>query len=105
MFLESGYFQDGFKMFIYFLPLAYIVIKRKQIKLRYFWVLFFGLLLLFLGHLLDFTDELDVVKGVFIIGRNSPCHDMAEDFFGFTVGFALFTLGLFLEFIRNKINK
>lgn len=103
--LDSGYIQDGFKAFVYLVPLAYITLKKKQLKLKYFWLLFVGLLILFLGHLLDVSDEFTAIKDVFIIGGKSPYHDVFEDMAGFTLGFALFIAGLFLEFIRTNDSK
>ena len=103
--LESGYIQDGFKAFIYLVPLVYIILKKRELKLQYFWLLFAGLLILFLGHLLDVSDEFTAIKNVFIIGKKSPYHDVFEDMAGFTLGFALFIAGLFLEFIRTNGSK
>lgn len=101
-FLYNGYVQDAFKALIYLVPLVYIVVKKRELNLRYFWLLFAGLLILFLGHLLDFSDEFKAIKKVFIIGKKSPHHDVFEDIVGFTLGFALFIVGIFLEFIRKK---
>jgi len=103
-FLKSGYFQDGLKAIIYFIPLIYLIIKRKYLKIKYFWLLFAGLLLLLFGNLLDFFDEFESLERMFIIGGDYPLHDFFEDSVGFTLGFALLILAVYLEFqsVRKK---
>jgi len=101
--LTNGYFQDGLKAFVYFVPLVYIIIKRNQLKLKYFWPIFVGLLLLFLGHVLDFTDEFKAIKYTFIIGKKCPMHDLFEDMIGFTLGFGIFITGIILELKSKKV--
>lgn len=97
----SGYFEDGLKAIVYFIPLIYLIMKRKHLKIKYFGFLFAGLLLLFLGHLLDFFDEFEGLKKMFIIGGDYPLHDLFEDLIGFTLGFILFVFGIYLEVRRN----
>lgn len=104
-FFESGYFQDGLKAFVYLVPLVYITAQQRERKRKHFRLLFTGLFILFLGQLLDLSDECAAIKDVFIIGKNSPAHDVLEDMVGFTLGFALFIAGIFLEFIRTDTAK
>ena len=96
--LTSGYFQDGFKAIVYLVPLVYIITKREDLRLKYFWLLTAGLFLLFAGHLLDFFDEFRALNSVLIIGYKCPLHDVFEDVVGFTIGFMIFITGLYLEF-------
>lgn len=100
--LKNVYIQDGVKAIIYLLPLIYLIFKRKTLKIKYFWLFFFGFLLLFLGHFLDLLDEFEVLKMVFIIGGCSPLQDFFEDVIGFSLGFLLLTLALYKEFSKSK---
>ncbi|MBU3958903.1 MAG: hypothetical protein KKH29_01360 [Candidatus Omnitrophica bacterium] len=88
----QGYFLDGLKTIVYLIPLGYLIIRGKRLKLKYFWLLFSGLLLLFLGHLLDFFDE---------FGYVFPLQDFFEDVVGFTLGFTLLILAIYLEFQKK----
>ncbi len=103
-FFNNGYFEDGLKAFVYFVPLFYIIFNQRRLKIKYFWMMLAGLLLLFLGHLLDLSDEFKSIKYMFIIGKKHYLHDFFEDMIGFTLGFALFIWALFLE-IKSRIIK
>ncbi|MBL7156772.1 MAG: hypothetical protein ISS92_01275 [Candidatus Omnitrophica bacterium] len=102
IFLESGYLEDGLKALVYLIPLVFLIAKGRNLNLKYFWFFFVGLFLLFFGHLLDFLDEFNALKGFFIIGRTDPLHDFFEDTIGFMLGFAVFILALYLEIKKNK---
>lgn len=99
--LKNVYIQDGIKAIIYLVPLIYIILKKKNLKIKYFWLFFFGLLLLFFGNFLDFLDEFEALKTVFIIGGDCPLHDFFEDVIGFSLGFFLLILAMYKEFSRS----
>lgn len=101
MFILGGYLQDGLKAVVYLIPLVYLIVKRKYLDLKYFWLFCAGLFLLFFGHLLDFIDEFYLDPQVAPIAGMRVSyfvHDFFEDTIGFTLGFAIFILALYLEF-------
>ncbi|MFC1675278.1 hypothetical protein ACFL1K_05290 [Candidatus Omnitrophota bacterium] len=91
-------------MIVFFIPLLYLVLKGRSLKFKYFWLLFFGLLLLFFGNLLDFLDEFPQINDLFIVGKDHPLQDVFEDLVGFTSGFALFIIGVYFELRRSFIH-
>lgn len=101
-FITSGYVQDGLKAVVYAVPLVYIVIRRKRLNLRFFWLFFAGLLLMFFGHLLDFLDEFAFLRRVFTSEEAHFLQDLFEDVVGMTAGFFVFMLGLYLEFVKKR---
>ena len=103
--VESGYLQDGLKAVVYLIPLAYLIIKRRSLKLKYFWLFFIGLSLLFFGNLLDFFDELKFLQEMFPSDDYRHLQDFFEDIIGFALGFAVFITALYLEFFAKKIAK
>lgn len=103
-FLMNGYFQDGLKAVVYLIPVLYLFVKREALGLKFFWLFFFGLSLLFFGHLLDFLDEFESLREMFVAERYQNLQDFFEDMVGFTLGFAVFILAIYLEF-KSKIKK
>ncbi len=103
--VESGYLQDGLKAVDYLIPLVYLIIKRRSLKLKYFWLFFIGLSLLFFGNLLDFLDEFKFLQEMFPSDDHRHLQDFFEDIIGFTLGFAVFITALYLEFCAKKIAK
>ena len=96
--IENGYVQDGLKALVYAIPVIYLLIKRKRLDLKYFWVMFAGLSLLFFGNLIDFLDELETLRNLPINEFFFLLQDFFEDIIGFTLGFAVFIAGLFMEY-------
>lgn len=103
--IENGYVQDGLKAIVYLIPLLYLIIKRRELKLKYFWLFFIGLGLLFFGNLLDFFDEFVFLQEIFVSDSHRLLQDFFEDIIGFTLGFAVFITALYLEFSSKKIAK
>ena len=105
MLIENGYLQDGLKAVVYLIPLVWLIIKRRQLKLKYFWLFFIGLSLLFFGNVLDFFDEFKFLQEIFVSENQRYLQDFFEDIVGSTLGFAVFIAGLYLEFFAKKIAK
>lgn len=103
--LLNGYFQDGFKAIVYLIPLIYIVLKRNELKLKFFWLFCLGLAVLFLGHFIDFLDEFAALSNIPSIANHYLLCDFFEDIVGFTLGFIIFIAALFLEFKYIKKNE
>ena len=97
LFYTNGYWQDGFKALVYLIPLLYLIFAAKKLKLRHFWLIFFGLSLLFMGHFLDYMDEFSFVHDTFTDPMWRLLEDFLEDFVGFALGFVVFITGVFLE--------
>jgi len=98
--LENGFVQDGLKALIFFIPLAYLVIRKKALNLRYFYLFFIGLSLLFLGNLLDFIDEFKFSAKVEDIPLSFRLwQDFCEDIAGFALGFAILIIAIYKEWI------
>jgi len=101
--LENGYVQDGLKALIFFIPLAYLILRKKALNLRYFHLFFIGLLLLFLGNLLDFIDEFKCWGAVEDIPRNFVLwQDFCEDIVGFSLGFVILLIAIYKEWIGKR---
>lgn len=100
--LENGYVQDGLKAVVYLIPFFYLIARKKRLGLKYFWLFFTGLGLLVFGNLLDFIDEFEFLRKTDIIERYGLIQDFFEDIIGFTLGFGVFVLGVFLEFVHAK---
>ncbi|MFH1594584.1 MAG: hypothetical protein ABID09_07815 [Candidatus Omnitrophota bacterium] len=100
--LKSGYFQDGLKALVYLIPLVYVIARRRNLNLKYFYLLTGGLVLLFFGHFMDFIDELEVLRRLPIDERFYWIQDFLEDMVGFTLGFILFMSALYLELRDSK---
>jgi len=103
--IENGYVQDGLKAVVFLIPLVWLIIKRRELKLKYYWLFFIGLSLLFFGNLLDFVDEFKFLQEIFASDSQRYLQDFFEDIVGFTLGFAVFIAGLYLEFFAKKIAK
>ncbi|UCD55091.1 MAG: hypothetical protein JSV93_06175 [Candidatus Omnitrophota bacterium] len=103
--IENGYLQDGLKAVVYLIPLIYLIIKRRQLKLKYYWLFFIGLSLLFFGNLLDFFDEFKFLQEIFSSDNQRYMQDFFEDIVGLTLGFVVFIEALYLEFFAKKIAK
>lgn len=102
IFFDNGYAQDGLKAFVYLIPLAYLLLKRRELGLKYFWVFCAGLFLLFFGNLLDFADEFRFLREMDLFKGYGLLQDFLEDIIGFALGFVLFVLAVHLEFIKHK---
>jgi len=102
--IENGYAQDGFKALVYLVPLLYLIIGRKRLGLKYFWLFFGGISLLFFGNLLDFMDEFAFLKGMEIPENYRLLQDFFEDIIGFTLGFVVFIAAVYLE-LRKSVKK
>ena len=101
--LENGYVQDGLKALIFFIPLTYLVIRKRQLNLKYYYLFFAGFLLLFLGNFLDFLDEFATL---FIAPDNITrpmmlWQDFGEDVLGMTLGFAILLVAIYKEWISK----
>jgi len=105
MLVENGYVQDGLKAVVYLIPLVYLIIKRKHLQLKYFWLFFIGLSLLLFANLLDFFDEFRFLRELFPSRGYHNLQDFFEDTIGFTLGFAVFSAALYLEFFAKKFVK
>lgn len=105
IFLENGYVQDGLKLFVYLIPLCYLLFRRKELGLRYFWLFSVGLSLLFLGNLLDFADEFEFLRKMDLIKNYELLQDFLEDIVGFTLGFVVFVSAIYLEFCKKALKK
>ena len=103
--IENGYVQDGLKAIIYFIPFIYLIVRRNSLKLKYFWLLFAGLFLLFFGNVLDFMDEFKFLREMFPSESAGFLQDFFEDIVGAALGFVVFIAGVYLEFFRKKIAK
>ena len=100
--LENGYVQDGLKALIFFIPLAYLVLRKRELNLKYFYLFFTGLLLLFLGNFLDFLDEFKCLRTADYVTRDMMLwQDFCEDIVGITLGFAILLLAIYKEWIRK----
>lgn len=102
-FMENGYLQDGLKAVVYLIPLIYLIVKKRRLKFKYFWLFFIGLSLLFFGNILDFLDEFQFLREAFASEGYYHLQDFFEDMIGFTLGFAVFITALYLEFSAKKI--
>jgi hypothetical protein len=103
--IENGYVQDGLKALIYVIPFMYLIVRRKSLKLKYFWFFFIGLFLLFFGNVLDFMDEFEFLREMFPTEGEHYLQDFFEDMVGAALGFIVFSAGLYMEFFRKKIAK
>lgn len=103
--LENGYAQDGLKALVYLAPLLYLVFKRKSLGLKHYWIFLAGLTILFFGNLLDFMDELVFLRESEFAERYGLLQDFLEDIVGFTLGFAVFCVAVYLEFIKGRCGK
>jgi len=103
--IENGYVQDGLKALVYLIPLMYLIIKRRELKLKYFWLFFIGLSLLFFGNVLDFLDEFEFLRELFPSHGQRYLQDFFEDIVGAALGFAVFIVALYLEKFGKKIAK
>ena len=101
-FLQSGYFQDGLKLLAYSIPLVYIFVKKRDLKLKYFALFFLGLFLLFSSNLLDFLDEFHALGKLPIIGHEHPMQDFFEDTIGSMLGFIVLVVAMRLEIKKRK---
>ncbi len=99
--LENGYVQDGLKALIFFIPLAYLIFRKKQLNLRYYYLFFIGLLLLFFGNFLDFIDEFKCWETAGITRRMMLWQDFCEDIVGFTLGFVILLIAIYKEWIAK----
>jgi len=95
--LENGYVQDGLKALVFLTPLLFVIIQKRKLKLKYFWLFFAGLALLFFGNLLDLIDEFEFLHELDIPDSYVLLQDFLEDIVGFTFGFAIFVLAVYLE--------
>ena len=104
IFLTSGYWQDGLKAVVYLIPLIYLIVQRKRLNLKYFWLFCIGLSLLFLGNLLDFMDEFESLRRTFDSELLRLLQDFFEDIIGSMFGFILFVVALYKEykFIKGR---
>ena len=100
--LENGYVQDGLKALLFFIPLAYLILRKKQLNLRYYYLFFTGLLLLFLGNLLDFIDEFKCWQTAGITRTMMLWQDFCEDIVGFSLGFAILLIAIYKEWIGRR---
>ena len=103
--IENGYVQDGLKALVYLIPFLWLIIKRRQLKLKYFWLFLIGLGLLFFANVLDFLDEFEFLREMFVSDSQRSLQDFFEDIIGFTLGFAVFITALYLENSSKKIAK
>ena len=99
--LENGYVQDGLKALIFFIPLAYLVIRKKQLNLRYYYLFFTGFLLLFLGNFLDFLDEFKCLRTAGVTRTMMLLQDFGEDIVGMTLGFLILLIAIYKEWIKK----
>jgi hypothetical protein len=99
--VENGYVQDGLKLLVYLIPLFYLLIRKKYLNLRRFWLFLTGLSLLAMGNLLDFLDEFESLRGAFA-ANFYLFQDFFEDIIGFALGFVIFASGVYLEFIKKE---
>ena len=96
--LTNGYFQDGLKALVYFIPLLYLFLNKNRLGLKFFNLFAIGLFLLFFGHLVDFLDEFEFLRNAFPEKNYKLLQDFLEDVVGMTFGFAFLISALYLEF-------
>ena len=101
-FLKSGCFQDGLKLLVYFIPLVYIFVKKRDLKLKFFALFCLGLFLLFSSNLLDFLDEFRALDNLPVIGHGHPMQDFFEDTIGSMLGFIILVVAMRLELKKRK---
>lgn len=61
-----------------------------------------GLVLLIVASISDYTDGIESLNYVPVIGGQAPFHDFIEDQVCNTPGFALFAFGAFREIMKKK---
>jgi len=99
--LENGYVQDGLKALIFFIPLAYLILRKKALNLKYFYLFFIGFFLLFFGNMLDFMDEFEFLRTAGITRRMMLWQDFGEDTIGMTLGFLILLIAIYKEWIAK----
>lgn len=96
---------DILKLIVVLLSLLYLNLKIKpQVSSVNYRIMNVGLFLLLFSSLLDFTDGVKNLNYILILGKKSLFHDIIEDQFSNTPGFALFVLGAFREIMSVKRN-
>lgn len=96
---------DILKLIVVLISLLYLNLKVKprsnSVNYR---IMNVGLYLLLFSSLLDFTDGFKSLSYVPILGKKYLFHDLLEDQFSNTPGFALFVFGAFREIMGIKRN-
>lgn len=93
---------DILKLIVVLITFLYLNFKlRKNISVSNYWIMNIGLILLIFSSLLDYTDGLKAFENIPVLGRKDPLHDLIEDQFSNTPGFALFAFGTFREILRK----
>lgn len=95
--VTNGFLQDTLKLAVYVTPLVYLINRKKELGLRYFWVFYTGLSLLVFGHLIDLLDEFAKDADTSRFSAYYEIFDFFEDTIGLTLGFAVFAIALYLE--------
>lgn len=100
--ITNGFFQDSLKLIIYLIPLLFLVSRKKELNLRYFWIFYAGLSLLVFGHTIDLLDEFAKLSDTSRFSDYYQIFDFFEDIVGFTLGFAVFIIALYLEYLSPR---
>lgn len=94
---------DILKLIVVLISLLYLNFKVKpQIGSVNYRIMNIGLYLLLFASLLDFTDGFKSLDYIPILGKKYLFHDILEDQFSNTPGFALFVFGAFREIMSIK---
>ena len=102
--IENGYVQDGLKALIYLIPLVYLIIRKKQLNLKYFGLFITGFGLLFFGNFLDFLDEFEFLRNLNLPENAGLWQDFFEDIVGFTLGYAILLIAIYKEWKQKSSN-
>lgn len=94
---------DFLKVVVVLLAFIYLILKLSHfISLANLRLMIIGLSLLMFAAILDFSDDIQSLDYVPILGKKAPYHDFLEDQVADTTGLALFFLGVFRELRKRK---